>query len=135
VTQEPGCGFLKPLAVLLPPNLGVLWNSCMLVCMLGKTIFPLNYCFPKKKMSLGSHLFLIIMRTFAREKCLNITNKILCTSRSGWEESTNHDPNQAIHQNKKDFFQVLCHIKWSLFSLWQNTFCLLFFDFYTLVCR
>lgn len=37
-------------------------------------------------------------------------NKILYVSRREQEGSTNHDLKQAIYQNKKYFFQVLCHI-------------------------
>lgn len=56
----------------------------MFVCMLGKNIFPLIYTivFQGKK-SLGSHLFLIIMRIFSKEKTLNMKDKILCASSSG----------------------------------------------------
>lgn len=45
--------------------------------------FNLNHCFPREKKSLGNHLFLIIMRTFSKEKPLNVKDKILCASSSG----------------------------------------------------
>lgn len=48
--EEPGCGFLKPLAVLLPPNFGVLQNS-MFIYALGKNIFSFNskHCFARQE--------------------------------------------------------------------------------------
>lgn len=40
--------------------------------------FNLNHCFSRKQRSLGSNLFVIIMRTSVKEKSFNMKTKILC---------------------------------------------------------